>query len=1509
MKSKTSAKPEASQNRTAASSTKTGGVAVAVAKAKTTGKPKVVAKPPAKKAAPRRPVREATAATNSLTVPVTPAKKTARTTAKRSSPEVAAAKDRAPGRRVAVEDAVTADSADAPDTPTATTGPEPALYYVGIGASAGGLEALRPFVANLPAHANMTYIVAQHMSPDHRSLMVELLARETRLKVLEASNNLPPQADTIYVAPPNADITVANGRLRISKPTNTVGPKPSVDRFFMSLADDREDHAIGIILSGTGSDGAHGIKAIKAAGGISIAQEPKSAKYDSMPNAAIRAGGTDLVLPPQEIADQLRSIVQWPRAPIAEDTEEAPPSTIRGIVRQIATHTGMDFSNYKDATITRQIMRRMAAMQIPTLEDYGEYIGRHREELSELAGNFLICVTSFFRDPESFDALRRSLREVLKTKRPGDDIRIWIPGCATGEEVYSVAILLNEELGEQRDKYRIQLFATDINGDAVHLARSGVYPEAALSGIDSTLITRYFTVQDGMYLIDKGLRDMTLFARQDLVQDPPFVRLDMVSCRNLLIYFKPELQDRVIKVFHYALRGTGVLFLGKSESIGRLGALFFEKDRKNKIYIKRPVATPVVTGFPRTRGLLGGDGHHHLPEKTPLPPSSALAHDRLFDLYAPASLLMTGAGEILEIFGDCSAFLSIRKGKADFNAFALIKPPFRAELRAFAHRVGRTRQSAICNPVKLQIDGTPRHYRMAVHYVGDSGTDDSSLLLVCFLVADDRASAPAEGDVSQSNSERIVELEQEIVLNRENLQTVIEELETANEELQSLNEEAQAANEELQASNEELETANEELQASNEELITVNDELGSRTQELSEANSDLSNVLNSLSKALLVVDRNLTVTRYNQEALDFFDIQPGTRPNLAAVPTHGHIAELLPAVALVIKKGRGEEFEFQRDDQRYYQVRLTPYHDESRRSINGVVFTINDITEKKIIEEKLRLSASVFEHASEATLITDARNRVISVNPAFTEITGYTAEEVLGKTPNLLNSGKHAKDFFKHMWEVLLTTGTWRGEIQNRRKNGEVYTEWLSINVLKDEKGEVVRHIAVFSDITDAKKAQETIERQATFDALTGLPNRNLIMDRLRQMLSASRRSGRMFAVMFMDLDHFKAINDALGHAAGDELLVKTALRIKDVLRDADSVGRMGGDEFIVLLGDLGSAEDIIPVANKILTEVRQPLVVAGHTLQTAASIGITVYPMDGDSPEALLKNADSAMYEAKKNGRNTFCFFTHRMQDEANKRHWIDSELRVAMQQDNISVHYQPIVRLADMRLVGAEGLARWQHPVKGFIPPDVFIPVAEQNGMIVPLGQWVIETGIADWQRLDRDGVSLSINLSAAQFVARDHIGKLLDLLAKSPLARAHRITLEITESLKLSDNADYIEILHRLRECGCRIAIDDFGTGYSSLSYLKRVPVDIIKIDKSFVRDITSDPTDAAMIRAILQMANAFGMDTVAEGVETREQLAFLEAYGCKYAQGYLFSKPLTFEDFVAYGRRSPRDNLLE
>jgi len=1403
-------------------------------------------------------------------------------------------------------DSTTAETMTYDSTTSESTTTDKSLFYVGVGASAGGLEALRPFVANLPEADNLTYIIAQHMSPDHRSMMVELLSRATKLKVHPVTNNLKPEANTIYVVPSNTDVTMAGGKLHISKPSNTIGPKPSINRLFISLADDCEEKAIGIILSGTGTDGAHGIKAIKAAGGITIAQDPLSAKYDSMPYAAMRIGGADLVLPSAEVALQLNLLIRRINDTINKEQDELPPSTMRGIIRQITNHTGMDFTNYKEATLSRQIMRRMMAKQLPDIEEYGRYLNENSQELQELANNFLICVTSFFRNPEAFNAIRKELQAIIARKKPGDSIRIWIPACATGEEVYSIAIYLMEDLQAKLADYRIQIFATDMNTDAIHTARSGVYPETALANVNDELIKKYFTVQNGAYIVEKNLKDFVLFARQDLTQDPPFVRLDLICCRNLLIYFKPELQEKVMKVFHYALLERGVLFLGSSETIGKSVSLFAETDRKHRIYHKRDVLSPLLGNFSLNRGLLS-TAANRFNSDTPLESTPhANGIEQLFNLYAPPSVLITQDGEILEIFGDCTGFLSIRKGKANFNLFTLIAQAFRPELRAFVHRVIKNQESAYSLPAKLTINGEESTYRMATHFASDQNKAASDLLLVSFeKVVETKELMP---DMNQTitaemlSAKRVQELEQELSLNKENLQTVIEELETANEELQSLNEEAQAGNEELQASNEELETANEELQASNEELTTINDELSARTLELSQSNNDISNVLSSLYKALLVIDTKLVVTRYNELALDFFDIPNDFPGNLATIPTKVEMPDLLKHVQKVLKTGKYVEYEFEhKHTRRFYLMRLSPYINklEAKSPITGVVISISDDTENKENEEKLRLAASVFEHSVEATMITDASNTIIAVNPAFTRITGYTEDEVVGQTPNILSSGKQSEDFFQVMWQKILTTGSWRGEIQNKRKNGEIYTENLSINVMRDGKGKITRYIAVFNDNSEAQKALKVIEHQASYDSLTGLPNRNLIQDRIDQQLVRSRRSGTFFAVMFLDLDDFKSINDSLGHSAGDQLIVEVGKRLNALLREEDTVGRLGGDEFIILVNNFNNTDDIIGVANKILTEIRHPINVSGHTIHTAVSIGITVYPTDGDTTHSLMKNADTAMYESKQKGRNTYSFFTHKMQDRANRRQWVMTELAAAPQNDQLRLYYQPIVDLKNMKIVAAEALLRWDHPQKGSIPPEQFIPIAEKAGKITSLAEWVINTGLVHatlFKEAFGNDFHTAINLSMAQFVSYSHMKWLIEKLNFAKV----NITVELTESLKLIDNPEYKSMLASIKESGCQLALDDFGTGQSSLSYIKQIPVDIVKIDKSFIRDIATDPADSALILAILQMAKAFDLTTIAEGIETREQLAFLKENECHSGQGFLFSEAMPFDDFAEFVR---------
>ncbi|MGB0670115.1 MAG: chemotaxis protein CheB, partial [Rhodospirillales bacterium] len=687
---------------------------------------------------------------------------------------------------------------------------------VGIGASAGGLEALRPFVANLPEVSNLAYIVAQHMSPQHRSMMVELLARESTIPVEEAKTGTQLRPNTIYVAPPNSDVMVQDDKVILRKPLTEIGPKPSVDKFFTSLAEYVGERAIGVVLSGTGSDGAHGVRAIKAAGGISIAQTPESAKYGSMPQAAIRAGA-DLILEPPKIAMQLMSIATRPRMALQDTPEPSDEGAVESIIRNINRVTGMDFSNYKESTIHRQIERRMVAHQIQTLDGYREATANNEDELRQLAQNFLICVTSFFRDANAFKALRAVVVDMLSRKRVGDPIRIWVPGCATGEEAYSIAILLSEILGNNLSKYRIQIFATDINTEATAFGRRGQYPETSVDGLPKEILDRYFTAVDRVFHVDRVIRDMVVFARQDLAQDPPFVRIDLISCRNLLIYFKPNLQERIFKIFHYALNGDGVLFLGASEAMASSQGLFSDLDRKFKLFRKRNVPA----SYPATFGRMSESiGSATLSKAEPAPAVSVvdLGRDLLLEQFAPPGILLTKEGDILHVFGDISPVCQVRPGNPDFGFYTIVDPDLKTSARALIRKALDTRDTASSPPIRLHSSEERRLCRISVRPVSGAGSQD--LALITFETSYPSRVSPTEGEteLDETAAERISELEHELTSTRENLQTVVEELETSNEELQSLNEELQASNEELQASNEELETANEEMQATNEEL-------------------------------------------------------------------------------------------------------------------------------------------------------------------------------------------------------------------------------------------------------------------------------------------------------------------------------------------------------------------------------------------------------------------------------------------------------------------------------------------------------------------------------------------------------------------------------------------------------------------------------------------------------------------------------------------------------------------
>ncbi|MEZ5559990.1 MAG: EAL domain-containing protein [Pseudomonadales bacterium] len=561
-------------------------------------------------------------------------------------------------------------------------------------------------------------------------------------------------------------------------------------------------------------------------------------------------------------------------------------------------------------------------------------------------------------------------------------------------------------------------------------------------------------------------------------------------------------------------------------------------------------------------------------------------------------------------------------------------------------------------------------------------------------------------------------------------------------------------------------------------------------------------------------------------------------------------------------------------------------------AVEGYLAVARDVSQDRDVAQRLKLAKNVFESAGEAILVTDARLRIVDVNPAYLDMTGFSRAEVIGSKPRASASGRHDRSFYRSIWRAVRRDGYWSGELWDRRKNGELFPQSLTISAIKDDQGRISNYVGIFKDVTSQKAAEEELERMAYFDPLTGLPNRALFKDRLQhEMDVATRKQGRV-ALLFIDLDRFKFVNDTLGHEAGDKLLLEAAWRIKQVVRQSDTLARLGGDEFTLVVADAHDMTDVGHVASKMIETLEKVFVIDGREVFIGASVGIAVYPDDGRSVSSLTKNADTAMYLAKQAGRGTYRFFKREMNTQNERRLALEASLRRAVDNEEFVLHYQPKIDLARRAVVGFEALLRWQHPDFGLIAPGDFIPLAEETGLILPMSRWVLRAALAqlaDWHRLGYVDLDMAVNLSARQFQDQQLVDDVTSVLRDTDI-EAGSLELELTESLLMVDAARALAIMRRLRDLGVKLSIDDFGVGYSSLSYLKRFPIHSLKIDRGFVRDVVDNPEDAAIVSAIMSLAATLQLQVVAEGVETTAQEAFLAERGCDLVQGYLYSRPL-------------------
>lgn len=686
----------------------------------------------------------------------------------------------------------------------------------------------------------------------------------------------------------------------------------------------------------------------------------------------------------------------------------------------------------------------------------------------------------------------------------------------------------------------------------------------------------------------------------------------------------------------------------------------------------------------------------------------------------------------------------------------------------------------------------------------------------------------------------------------------------------------------------------------------ITERLGAKTSLLA-SETRLRTIIENEPDCIKVVDENGLLVQMNPAGLAM--IEADSLEQVVGLPVIDVIApefkEDFSSLHKRVLAGESANLKFKiiglKGRHRWLETHAVPMIDNGKRVHLAVT---RDITASQEADADLRVAAAAFE-SQHGLVVTDANSVILRVNQSFTDTTGYTAEDVVGQTPRILKSGRHNADFYRAMWETIRRTGKWEGEIWDRRKNGNIYLKWLSISTVRDEHGNVSHYVGAHQDITERKKAEERIHELAFYDQLTGLPNRTLLIDRLKQATTAASRNALFGALLFIDLDNFKTLNDSLGHDIGDLLLKQVASRLTACVRDGDTVARLGGDEFVIVIAGLGdvevdAAKNAEAVAEKILSTLNQPYQLGYDVHRSTASIGVTLFSNSAATIDDLMKQADLAMYRAKETGRNVLRFFDPAMETAILKRADMEKDLRGALINRNFVLHYQAQIEGID-RVIGAEVLVRWLHPIHGVVPPADFIPLAEETGLIVPIGQWVLETActqLAEWNSNPTLAhLSLSVNVSALQFLQVDFVETVIDLLRQTG-ANPHRLKLELTESMLVSDVEDIIEKMVALKALGVGFSLDDFGTGYSSLSYLKRLPLDQLKIDQSFIRDILVDSNDATIAKMVVALSVSLGLTVIAEGVESEEQREFVSSFGCSSYQGYLFSRPLALKEFETF-----------
>ena len=1362
-------------------------------------------------------------------------------------------------------------------------------------------------------------------------------------------------------------------------------------------------------------------RAVAAQGGIVLAAA------EALPGLAeAPAEGPPHLLAPAESV--IRLFGEIVRLRDLEELALAPPAlpvAVARIVDALHLRFGLDVAAYKIKAVGQRIARRIHSAAPEDPRGFAERVIADGNALDELYSDLLAGVPRFFRDPVRFGRLAEQVvPDLVERISAGRSLRVWVPAAGSGEEAYSVAMLLLEHAAERGRPPNIKLFATDVHAGALAQAARGIYQPAAASELEPERLERFFRVEASALSVRPELRRLIVFSRHDLLQDAPFPRIDLIVCRNLLSALTPEAQTRILELLDFALVPGGYLQLGARDILPAGDRGLEPVDVVARIWRK------VGSSERRT----AGDLSWRLPDRTRLPAAEPprlasaaeadlrQAYEAMLGDYVPSSLLVRVTGELLHCFGDAGRWLRVPRGSVTSSVLEMVEDDLRIALGAALARLVKERQTQRLGAV-VRDPETGFVYEVVVRPVTVRPAE-VTLALILFERHDGGTEAPEWGEALVAPSPlpppQLDELQQQLEFTRRHLRDLIERLEASNEQLLSTNAQLIAANEELQATNE-------ELQATNQELHNVNAERQSKIDELLQVTNDLDNLLRSTDIGTIFVDKSLRVRKLTPAVVRLLGLAAEDQGrSVDQVMSRLDWPELGETIRASIEAGVTSDRRVQDRLGRWLMVRSLPYRTETG-SIAGAVVNLIDVTALKQAEDAVRQSRERLRFTlanTPAVIYTRANQPPFTVSDLGGNVErqlGYPPDVLLGD-PRFLHDRVHPDD--RGRLERALATlevggvqtleyrfqhrnGSWiwlRDEMRRvPRRDGpanEVLGCWTDITeyrraaaalaaseerwrrlvetapdaivihqdgVIKlanrkaielfgasgpsqlvdrrftdlvlaegrDEIAEILQRLVdrggvtdpsqtrvvridgrfvdvemssaaiveqgriaiqtVLRDVTERRRAEEEIRHLVYHDALTGLPNRALLFDRIRQAVQQVRRNGRRCAVMLLDLDQFKDINDTLGHPAGDKLLCAVSQRLLDTVRGTDTLARLGGDEFAIVQTDVSSAEGAAILGQKVLDAIARPFRIDDEEVYTTASVGITVVPDDGDETDRLIRNADLALYRAKGEGGNRFRFFHAEMNRDIQLRKSLERDLRRSIERDELSIVLQPQFTLIGHQVVGAEALVRWHHAERGDVAPRDFIPVAEASGLIRPLGRFVLSSAckmIAAWQAL---GVErrIAVNLSAAQLKHGDLVQLVRRLIAEHAID-PRLLELEITESLLFEpSNESVADSLRKIAALGVRLSIDDFGTGYSSLAYLKRFPVDKIKIDQSFIRDLGKDSDTEAIVRAMVTLAHSLGKTVLAEGVETEAQLDFLRDAGCDEAQGFVLARPMAPE----------------